>query len=573
MNPCKGTIMSLQSRMGLPSEEGLLAVFRDGGRFIRQRFLILAEGSDMIRIAGHLLTVVAVVVLSGSAFGANGPNSSAAPYLVGVTPGVSFTSILTAGDSVGGYTMGGIPDGLGAYDNNDGTFTVLMNHEWGSTVGAGNVHTHGAIGGYQSRWVVRKSDLAVTSGGDLIQQVYNWDTVTQASSGTASTVTFNRLCSADLPKPSAFFNAASGRGSQERIFLAGDESGTNGYAIATVATGSSAGRAYVLGKMNFRDNGSGGTAYGGWENLLANPAASDTTLVIGTNDGGFGLQNNSLTVYVGTKTSTGTEADKAGLTNGAVYNVLVDGPAIEDRTVGRYAGARFSLSGTQATTFLRPEDGAWDTQDPNKFYFVTTDRASATGTGTTAQTTQDAASRLWRLTFDNRSNPTAGGTIDLLIDGGAGGVSGVRPEMMDNIAFDDVTGKLIISEDVGNNARNGRIWSFDPATRNLVEFAKHFGPNGDVGVAATAPFNQDEETSGQIDVTSLFTGVAGYDTNSYRYYLMADQQHYSTGSNLTVEGGQLLLMAAPVPEPSTLAMGLLGGCWAAWATWRRRQRT
>ena len=38
-------------------------------------------------------------------------------------------SILTAGDSVNGYRMAGWPDGLGAYDNGDGTFTLLMNHE------------------------------------------------------------------------------------------------------------------------------------------------------------------------------------------------------------------------------------------------------------------------------------------------------------------------------------------------------------------------------------------------------------------------------------------------------------
>jgi hypothetical protein len=39
-------------------------------------------------------------------------------------PGIGTTSILTVGDSVGGYRMVGIPDGLGAYDNGDGTFTT-----------------------------------------------------------------------------------------------------------------------------------------------------------------------------------------------------------------------------------------------------------------------------------------------------------------------------------------------------------------------------------------------------------------------------------------------------------------
>ena len=46
-----------------------------------------------------------------------------------LAPGYQFTSTLTTGDSVGGYRMWGIRDGLGADDNGNGTFAVLMNHE------------------------------------------------------------------------------------------------------------------------------------------------------------------------------------------------------------------------------------------------------------------------------------------------------------------------------------------------------------------------------------------------------------------------------------------------------------
>lgn len=55
-------------------------------------------------------------------------------------PGVTLTSLLTSGDSVGAYRMAGTPDGLGAYDNGDGTFTVLMNHEFGATVSVPRSH-------------------------------------------------------------------------------------------------------------------------------------------------------------------------------------------------------------------------------------------------------------------------------------------------------------------------------------------------------------------------------------------------------------------------------------------------
>jgi hypothetical protein len=45
---------------------------------------------------------VAAALAASSAGAATGPSSSQSPYLVGVAPGVEFTSILTTGDPVGG---------------------------------------------------------------------------------------------------------------------------------------------------------------------------------------------------------------------------------------------------------------------------------------------------------------------------------------------------------------------------------------------------------------------------------------------------------------------------------------
>ena len=107
-----------------------------------------------------------------------GPSSSKTPYLVPVDQGsndhtVSFVSLLTTGDLVGGYKMAGTPDGLGAFDNNDGTFTVLMNHEFGTTVGV--ARDHGGTGAFVSSWVIDKASLQVLSGHDLIQTVHLYD--------------------------------------------------------------------------------------------------------------------------------------------------------------------------------------------------------------------------------------------------------------------------------------------------------------------------------------------------------------------------------------------------------------
>jgi hypothetical protein len=43
--------------------------------------------------------------------------------LISSDSNVYIESLLTVGDSIGGYGMVGIPDGLGAFDNGDGTFT------------------------------------------------------------------------------------------------------------------------------------------------------------------------------------------------------------------------------------------------------------------------------------------------------------------------------------------------------------------------------------------------------------------------------------------------------------------
>src|SRR5688572_27415802 len=103
---------------------------------------------------------------------ATGPSTSTSPYLIPTTAGVSFTALLSVGDIVGtkpdGVTpwrMVGIPDGLGALENGDGTVTVLMNHEIGGTDGV--VREHGSKGSFVSKLVLDKATLAVLSAEDL----------------------------------------------------------------------------------------------------------------------------------------------------------------------------------------------------------------------------------------------------------------------------------------------------------------------------------------------------------------------------------------------------------------------
>jgi hypothetical protein len=107
-----------------------------------------------------LITVIfSIFFLHSFSQQVKGPSSSQTPYLSSSLPGAKFASIITAGDAANnGYKMAGIPDGLGAFDNGNGTFTLLMNHEIASSLGA--VRGHGAKGAFISKWIINKNGFA-----------------------------------------------------------------------------------------------------------------------------------------------------------------------------------------------------------------------------------------------------------------------------------------------------------------------------------------------------------------------------------------------------------------------------
>ncbi len=448
--------------------------------------------------------------------GKSGSSTTQNPYLVPFAPGVEFTSILSVGDNVGGYKMVGIPDGLGAFDNGNGTFTVVMNHELGDTKGI--VRAHGAIGAFVSKWVINKSDLSVVSGGDLMQNVNLWNGTGYTTYNTANpqTAPFNRFCSADLAAPTAFYNSATGLGTQARIFMNGEE-GNLGRAMAHIVTGANAGTSYEL-------PGFGKFA---WENAVASPTEGNKTIVAGMDDGPGG----QVYFYIGTKTNTGTEIEKAGLTNGNLYGVAVTGLLTETSAGIPTAGTAFTLYNLGdvkstsltdlntnsvnhgVTTFLRPEDGAWDPKHPTDFYFATTNAFAD-------------PSRLWKLSFTDIANPELGGTITAVLDGTEG------QKMLDNITIDNY-GHVLLVEDVGGNAHVGKVWQYTMATDALKEIAYHDSTRFMTGGVNFLTI--DEEASGILDVESIL---------GKGMFLTVVQAHYNTTTEL-VEGGQLLAFTNP----------------------------
>jgi hypothetical protein len=207
--------------------------------------------------------------------------------------------------------------------------------------------------------------------------------------------------------------------------------------------------------------------------------------------------------------------------------------ALEDLGfVQNTTGATLNTNSVNAgvTNFLRPEDGSFDPSNPNDFYFVTTNSMTA-------------PSRLWRLRFNDIANPETGGTITAVLDGSEG------QKMLDNMTIDKL-GHILLQEDPGGQAHNAKVWQYTIATDTLELIGKHdparFGDLvGSTTTPATLPYNNDEESSGIIDMSDILgPGM----------FLLDDQAHYTTGlSNLTevVQGGQLLAFFNPTSVSAT----------------------
>jgi len=502
----------------------------------------------------HKLKPIAVgITLALAAIGAQaqtftGPQSSQTPYVVPTAPGWEVTSLLTVGDSAKEmpYRMVGIPDGMGAvagkfaengeYVADKAFMTIFLSHE--IRPGNGIPRAHGTDGAFVSQWTVHLNTLQVKWGEDLISKVIGWDNLGKQFVDATGATQFNRFCSADLPAKTAFYNPQSGKGFDGLIFMAGEEAGAEGRAYATVVTGAEKGTAYqlpYLGRFS-------------WENSVAHPNAGDKTIVIGLDDSSPG----QVYVYVGDKQSSGNPVEQAGLQYGKLFGVKVaNGGAnygnglVKLENAGAINGA-FDLidmsdivaldSGAQlqtqstardVTEFARPEDGHWDSKNPNVFYWVTTGRSGQSG-------------KLYKFSFDSIANPT-GGTIEMVLDAAAlVGTDGEAARSFDNMVVDG-NGDIIIQEDPGNSAYIAKVWKFDPVTRQAVQI---FESDRNRFLPGAAGFlTQDEENSGVIDVTDIVKNARWYEP-SRRYYLGNMQAHYDIPGEL-VQGGQLYLMASP----------------------------
>jgi autotransporter-associated beta strand protein len=526
----------------------------------------------MKNIARLFLVAAATTVSLSAQSLIQGPSSSQTSYLTPTAVGWSATSLLTVGDGIGGYLFAGIPDGLGAYSNGDGTMTVLANHEIGNdyTTGVlkGAVRAHGAAGGFVSKWVINTSTWQVVSGGDFVTSPTNqmmWDTTANAGAGnwvarTASNpYAYLRPCAADLPKLEAFYvsNSTSGFGYKGRIFMNGEETGAEGKGFAWIVDGTEAGKVYELphhGKYS-------------WENNLARsnygstPGATNLlqTVTVGTDDTTPG----EVYVYIGTKTNTGNAVQRAGLANGLTYGLKVltatgyTGDILfenatgingtfglaqifDNATLPNKTGAQFQTESLRlkVTQFARPEDAQW--VDHDSLVFATT--------GATVNSVS-VTSKIYQLDFN--SDPTngiltTGGAITVLVDSARlTGKDGAKAASFDNITIGD-DGLVYIQEDPGSKEYIAKHWIVNPLAGSQAQIeataVQIFESDRSRFTTGAVNFQTiDEEHSGIVDITTIVhDGIFGS-----KWFLVATQSHVAaTGANAAtlVEGGQFIAL-------------------------------
>lgn len=457
-------------------------------------------------------------------------------YILSTNSAVDLKTLALTADTITGTQLRGIPDGMGAYKNGKGGISLLTVHEMSSysPLVAQSKSDSSIWGTSITKMTISPNTKTVTRAEEFMKQIsfYNYTTgkyqdtpIGGAPAGTTKGFDWNisRFCSATLVQAGklAYKSGTTTVGYDQPIFLSGEEDGDSGYA-----------RGFA-----FDMNGNGiqlprmGTA--SWENLMPNLKPGVNTVVLGAEDGS--ASDSQLFLYVGKKTAEGTFADKAGLTNGELHVMSIPDIANDTafrNTHGKNKAVAVKFNKTiwndnmanqqkdhaaQGTELSRVEDGEWDPNNPNVFYFVTTE-SSKYPTSTTPNPALPTTSRdggaLWRLTFVDGQNPDLGAKIEMLLDGSEAPYLS-KP---DNIAVTH-NGLILIQEDPGGNDAVARIVAFRPSDSKLAviaQFNKDFFVKG-----AEKFFTNDEEASGIIEATDLFAKKG--DTNSY--YLFNTQIH------------------------------------------------
>jgi hypothetical protein len=512
-----------------------------------------------------------------------------------------FTNGLRPGDSV--FTPTGIFDGLGAYDNRNGTYTVLANSELGSTAGLPYLVDGVALTGARiTKFIVDKDvdddalngyQSAVTAGGIAYKKIVDVEGnfVTDASQINGG---FSRFCSGSFEQSRRFEGK---RGFRDSVYLTGEESDEGlFYALDTKTE-----TLYALP----------GLGRGGWETALQVDTGSTRTvgvLLLDDNTAplylwvgqkanspgagflernGLAKEQGSVYTWVPTDSSIGVDAGAEGVPDSADLTALALGSSAAGRWVLVGSGTevagwdeatlRSNANALGALQLSRLEDGNVNPLNGQQVVFATTGNSAFNGA--------DAFGNLITLdlsqAFDRQGQISATNRTDLAViydgdrqiatwDASNGNNNGII-DTAEQAAFgatiirnpDNLTwsqdGSIYVQEDRSVAAgyfaeQEASIWKVSTSVKDPVTGQAQADRWLQIDRTAvptiygqTDPNPSDYgnwESSGIIDVSSIYGETAG------SMFLADVQAHNLVNGNLAgngylVQGGQLNLIQNP----------------------------
>ena len=277
-------------------------------------------------------------------------------------PELKITSLITAGEFTNGLNPGdsvyappGIFDGQGAYDNGNGTYTLLVNSELGATSGYGYL-LPGVEGGFTgarvSSLVIDKDvdddasngyQSAVIAGGLAYDSIYLDGSDAAIDQAADLGAGFKRFCAANLVEANSF---GADTGFADRIYLVGEEefSADGGSFFALDVNGRAIHEVVGFGK-------------GTWESAtIIDTGSADTVAVLLFDDA-----KAPLYMWVATKSAAADASflERNGLaaSQGSLYTFVTTALHENGVSVGHDSSDLFAF--TQANGINTPINGSW----------------------------------------------------------------------------------------------------------------------------------------------------------------------------------------------------------------------
>jgi len=504
-------------------------------------------------------------------------------------PELKITSLITNGEFTDGTTPGsvyvppGIFDGQGAYSNDDGTYTLLVNHEVGASVAYGYTAEglNGAVTGSRISRLVVDIDADDNAANGFQSRIVSGGLAYDKVIGT-DTNGFDRFCSANYEAANRF---GSGRGFVNGTYLTGEE-----------VFGSGGGAFYALDTANSDLYEVKAFGKGTWESATQIDTGSTNTVAVLL----FDDAKAPLYLWVGQKTAGGyLERNGLAEANGSLYtfvpNALAEtgvdataGPDSDDLKAlalgAPLAGSWVRIDKTVGTSYAdltdtqlreravalgalqlsRIEDGEVNPLNGQLAAFVST--------GTKDFTNGDLYGNVYTLDFasafaaDGNLSTSRASTLKIIYD--ADRLSDPRTGLRnpDNMTWSP-DGSLYLQEDRANGGgidvaagnfgtQEASIWRLNPSGRvdpvtgvpseRWAQIDRTAVPSA-YGQSQPAYTNADTngvgnwESSGIIDVSAIYGAAAGS-------YFLANVQAHSlgggsiVGSSYLAEGGSIDLI-------------------------------